>query len=173
MPLIENDRLVEDAWTRLAEDDEPQAHSRLIVPAARLAEVARFWPRDRRGLAAALGNGQPVEAIAGLLDRLDMVVLEFPAFTDGRAFSQARTLRTVHQFPGRLRASGHFIPDQYGFLLQAGFDSFEVDDRHPIEAWTRHAGAIARTYQRDYAVRGLAVRALGDAQSWLEQPHYG
>jgi uncharacterized protein (DUF934 family) len=39
------------------------------------------------------------------------------------------------------------LPDQLGFLLEVGFDSFDVSDHFPESAWRRGADAISLSYQ--------------------------
>ena len=114
-----------------------------------------------------------IDALTPHLARLDIVTLNFPGFADGRAFSQARSIRHTEHFTGTIRARGGFLPDQYGFLLQSGVDSFEVSDRFPLDEWVRHAGSVPATYQRDYATGGLATRPFAEAGPRQEQPHFG
>ena len=56
-----------------------------------------------------------------------LLVLEFPSFADGRAFSQGRQLRQKLGFAGRLRAKGRLLlPDQIRELHYCGFDEVEL-----------------------------------------------
>ena len=61
------------------------------------------------------------------LKHLKLVVLHFPKYTDGRAYSQARLLRGRLGYRGELRATGQVLCDQLPFMLRCGFDSFESD----------------------------------------------
>ena len=79
------------------------------------------------GESATLANTDRPEALAPDLARLKLIVLHFPKFTDGRAYSQARTLRGRLGYRGELRATGQVLRDQLPFLLRCGFDSFESD----------------------------------------------
>ncbi len=173
MPVIENNSFVEDAWYRLEDGDSAENRSMIIVPLARLEEVLAYWPAGHRGLGVDVPNDADVDVLTRHLARLDIVTLNFPGFTDGRAFSQARSIRHTGHFGGTIRARGGFLPDQYGFLLQSGVDSFDVSDRFSLEEWIRHADAVPATYQRDYATGGLATRPFAEAGVWPEQPHYG
>ena len=56
--------------------------------------------------------------LAGV-DRID---LNFPKFTDGRAFSQARLLRQRLKFTGEIRATGDVLIDQLVQMARCGFD---------------------------------------------------
>jgi uncharacterized protein (DUF934 family) len=77
--------------------------------------------------AVALANTDSLDELRTHLGRLKLVVLHFPKFTDGRAYSQARLLRGRLGYRGELRATGQVLRDQLPFLLRCGFDSFESD----------------------------------------------
>ena len=55
-----------------------------------------------------------------------LVALEFPKFTDGRAYSQARLLRERYGYRGEIRAVGDVLRDQLRFMARSGFDAFEL-----------------------------------------------
>lgn len=61
----------------------------------------------------------PFELDLAGVDRID---LQFPKFTDGRAFSQARLLRGRLKFAGELRATGDVLIDQLVQMARCGFD---------------------------------------------------
>ncbi len=85
--------------------------------------------------------------LADDLDRIAAISLTFPSFADGRAFSQARTLRDRFGFTGELRAVGPVIQDQFAFLLRCGFDVVVVPDDIDVAAWNRSAGRFTNVYQ--------------------------
>ncbi len=78
--------------------------------------------------ALALPNDADVDEVAGELTAFDAVALNFPAFTDGRAYSQARRLRDVHGYRGAIIARGAVLRDQAVFLMRTGFSEFEIGD---------------------------------------------
>ena len=57
------------------------------------------------------------------LDGIVQVDLHFPAFTDGRAFSQAYLLRRRRGFAGDIRATGDVLIDQLVQMQRTGFSS--------------------------------------------------
>lgn len=57
------------------------------------------------------------------LDGITQVDLHFPAFTDGRAFSQAYLLRRRLKFTGDIRATGDVLIDQLVQMHRTGFSS--------------------------------------------------
>lgn len=54
------------------------------------------------------------------------IILEFPAFKDGRAYSQARLLRERIGYTGEIRARGDVLRDQLCFMIRCGVNGFEV-----------------------------------------------
>lgn len=85
-----------------------------------------------------LGPADAATALAGRLDRLDLIRIAFPAFNDGRGFTIARDLRRMG-YVGRLRATGHVVADQYAMARRVGFDEVEIPDalaaRQPADQW--------------------------------------
>ncbi len=75
--------------------------------------------------AVALANTDQLDALKTHLGRLKLIALNFPKYTDGRAYSQARLLRGRLGYRGELRATGQVLLDQLPFMLRCGFDSFE------------------------------------------------
>ncbi|MBK1667646.1 hypothetical protein CKO28_06310 [Rhodovibrio sodomensis] len=148
MPLIDRTgSAVADPWIEVASIEELPDGQAAILP----AEVFQANRHALEGRNAALGvrlpNDRPVEEIAQDLHKLDAVVLEFPAFKDGRAYSQARLLRQRHGFEGEIRATGDVLQDQAIFLVRCGFDRFDVDPA-TAEAWQRALQRISVVYQK-------------------------
>ena len=159
MPIISNGEIVEDAWILAGEDTELPSGADVILPLARLQADADAARHHVGRLGVLLPNDAELEEIADLLPRLALVVLEFPAFTDGRAYSQARRLRTQYAFTGELRASGNVLADQAAFMTRVGFDSFDVADGQPLETWRDALAAMTGAYQQGY--RGGAATRYG------------
>jgi uncharacterized protein (DUF934 family) len=126
MRFVRDGRIVEDIYRRTADDAPMPADGAVLVSAARL--IANAGDLIRRG--APMGviwpNNRKVAELAPFLDSLAAVALVFPAFRDGRAYSQARLVREHYGFAGELRATGQVLRDQFMFMLRAGFDAFEV-----------------------------------------------
>jgi uncharacterized protein (DUF934 family) len=81
------------------------------------------------------------------VNRLSLVVLEFPKFRDGRAFSWARMLRTRLGFKGEIRAIGDFLYDQIDYQHRVGFDAWEVPDNFTVDMFNRALGELTNVYQ--------------------------
>lgn len=96
--------------------------------------------------ALALPNTVDVSDVAETLGAFAAVILEFPTFKDGRAYSQARLLRERHSFRGEIRARGEVLRDQAFFMARAGFDAFEVE-AGALDGFTAALAAISLVYQ--------------------------
>ncbi|GAP24668.1 DUF934 domain-containing protein [Gluconobacter sp. NFX36] len=87
-------------------------------------------------------------ALKPYLNRLELVVLRFPIFRDGRVFTQARELREYLRFSGEIRAEGHVLPDQAAFLKRCGVDSVVLPDGSDPALWERQLSRFPVAYQR-------------------------
>lgn len=67
--------------------------------------------------------GDDARALLPHLERLQLVEVNFPAFTDGRGYSSARILREAG-YTGELRAVGDVLVDQLSHMRRCGFDAF-------------------------------------------------
>jgi len=111
------------------------------MPLFRLNPTAPEFP------ALTLANTDEVGELGARLDGVKLVVLNFPKFTDGRAYSQARLLRERLGFKGELRATGAVFRDQVPFMLRCGFDSFESDQPGFAEALAKARTLFSVVYQ--------------------------
>ncbi len=147
MVLIKNGEQLSDPWSRLAEDAAIPAEGPLVVTLAQ-------W-RERRDELLARGGELGIrltssESPAGIADDLAhfaLCALEFPAFTDGRAYSYARLLRERYGFEGEVRAVGDVLLEQLHFMQRSGFDAFELDSESAIEDWKIAQSDIDHCYQ--------------------------
>ena len=146
MPLLKHGEVIEDPWRRLADDEPLPGTDAVIVTLAR-------WRADRalagrRGpLGLALKNSESANALGDDFGFFDLVALEFPKFTDGRAYTQARILRERLGFRGELRATGQVLLDQLLFMQRCGFDAFEIAKGEPVEAWRNAMNSFSVFYQ--------------------------
>lgn len=96
--------------------------------------------------AVQLEPGQPPAPLLEHLEELDLVAVNFPAFTDGRGFSYARELREKG-FTGELRAVGDFIRDQMHYLHRCGFNAFQLADDSKLEEALSALNEFSEHYQ--------------------------
>ena len=75
--------------------------------------------------------------------------LQFPKFTDGRAFSQAVMLRRRLGFKGEIRATGDVLVDQLVQMRRSGFDSAVLRADQDVAVAERQLTRFAAFYQGD------------------------
>ncbi|GGP26298.1 DUF934 domain-containing protein [Silvimonas amylolytica] len=131
MSQIIKDRAIVDDQTvqlRLNEDG-----SFADVPAAGVVVVPlKQWQAQRDALIARgnvgvwLASDEEAEDIAADLAEFALIALDFPAFTDGRSYSNARLLRDRYQYKGELRAIGDVFKDVILYMKRCGFNAFAV-----------------------------------------------
>jgi len=130
MPLLINQQLIEnDHWQLLTDEEQAlPADGAVVLPLSRF-EQARAENSNLQ-LAPLVNGDDDVHALLELAPTLELVVIEIPAFTDGRGFSFARMLRRAG-YEGQIRALGDVTRDRLAFLTRCGFDAFQVaDDRY-------------------------------------------
>ena len=81
------------------------------------------------------------------LSGVTRIDLQFPAFTDGRAYSQAFLLRRRLRFAGELRATGDVLIDQLVQMQRTGFDVVVLKDGVDASAAQRQLDRYAGFYQ--------------------------
>ena len=100
-----------------------------LSPDRQSVSIAADQPAARR---LSLSN-DTLEFSPDQIASADIIELEFPAYKDGRAYSQAQRLRRDFGFRGDLRATGDILRDQILSLVRCGFSSFEVADHTDID----------------------------------------
>ncbi len=137
----------------------------VIVPKKRwLAERDQLAGRNTP-LGLLVSAGETVDDIAGDLSRFAIIALDYPKFSDGRAYSTARLLREKLGYAGELRAVGDVLADQVPLMRRVGFDTFEVKN-----APTRRALAEGRLAEvtLHYQPAG-AVEPPAGTRPWLRR----
>ncbi len=131
MQIIKDLQIIDNAWT-FVEDDRPLPASHAIVSLTRWQKDTDTLKSFPGKLAIRLQSHENVADLAGALATIEMVELFFPAFTDGRGFSQARLLRDRFQFDGEIRAAGHYMVDQVFYMSKVGINAFELADESQL-----------------------------------------
>ncbi|MCD6076523.1 MAG: hypothetical protein K0R89_461 [Ramlibacter sp.] len=92
------------------------------------------------------------DALEAPLEGVDRIELNFPKFTDGRAFTQARLLRQRRGFTGDIRATGDVLVDQLVQMYRVGFSSAVLKEgKDPADA-ERQFARYPEFYQGDAVV---------------------
>jgi len=77
------------------------------------------------------------------------IELDFPKFTDGRAFSQAVVLRRRHGFVGDIRAIGDVRVDLLQQLARCGFTSAVLPNTEAVKTGQQLLARFSGFYQGD------------------------
>lgn len=98
-----------------------------------------------------VGNDADVAELS--LEGVDRVELNFPKFSDGRAFSQAYLLRRRRRFAGDIRATGDVLIDQLVQMQRTGFSSAVLKEGKDVADAQRQFERYAAFYQADVVVQ--------------------
>ncbi|MEW9853587.1 DUF934 domain-containing protein [Novosphingobium sp. M1R2S20] len=101
-------------------DDEPVSDPAVTVDA---------FAEQTNATAVRIEPGDDARELLPYLDRLRLIEVNFPAWTDGRGYSSARVLREAG-FNGEIRAVGDVVIDMLSHLKRCGFDAFAPE--HPL-----------------------------------------
>lgn len=141
-----------DPWHTVGGEDSPAPHpiakDHQLLTLEQWHAVRDTWPA---GLVTGVivPNTVEVETLEADLPRLALVVLQFPKWVDGRAYSQARLLRSRYRFAGEIRASGDVLVDMVPLLERTGFDAVQLRRDQSVAAAERTLGFFAGHYQGD------------------------
>lgn len=136
--LIKKCQIIDDRWVLIKESsqlEDLQAYSGqdLIVPLV-------FWLAERNHIqqrsgktAVWLNSNEVPQSLGSDLHNLEVIALNFPIFSDGRAYSSARELRSNLGYKGEIRAIGDVLRDQLFYMFRCGFDAFLMRDDQNLE----------------------------------------
>ena len=172
MPLVRSGKVAEDRFVRVADGDPVPEEGAIIVTADRFLADADDFARRNEPVGVVWPNNRNVAELEPHLAHLALIALVFPAYKDGRAYSQARLLRERYRYRGELRATGQVLRDQFVFLVRAGFDAFEVvkpADALAFEETTRRYSVFFQP-TGDGRVTVARVRSGRDVQPAHREP---
>ena len=127
--LIKNSELISDTWEILKKSAgldalAASATNSIMVP-------LNLWKLHRNEAEAYSGNitiwldsDELISEIKNEIDRFSVIALNFPVFSDGRSYTNARELRQALNYEGEIRAIGDVLRDQIFYMSRCGFDSF-------------------------------------------------
>jgi uncharacterized protein (DUF934 family) len=134
--IIKNGELLKDSWQLVPKDVAvlPAGKDQILPLALWLQESEALVGRNDIGVWFDSEDLPTAEMAIGL-QKLPLVAVNFPVFTDGRGFSIARLLRERFHYQGELRAVGYMLRDQLCFMKRCGFNSFDLPENiDPAEA---------------------------------------
>lgn len=148
MPKIIKDRaIIDDAFPPVVREGE-------LPPAGPVLVGLSYWHDHREQLLARGGLiGVQLEPADDALSlsadtaSLTMIAIHFPAFADGRGYSQAWLLRNRLGYRGELRAVGDVFKDNLYYLSRCGFNSFAIRADKDIHIALRGLDDFSECYQ--------------------------
>lgn len=123
--ILRAGQLVEDGWTLIQDGSSEisETGGNVIVTLARWAAERDALLSSHPAVGVLVPNTADIEAVYPQIQDRPLIALQFPAFADGRALSQAVVLRKRLGFRGELRAEGDVIRDLVFWLGRCGFDT--------------------------------------------------
>jgi uncharacterized protein (DUF934 family) len=130
---------------------QPEAPSVAAWEHGTLLTLADWLKRDAANADAPVGivlmpTDDPL-ALAGRLDGLAVIAVEFAKFSDGRGYSIATLLRSRLGFKGEIRAVGDVLIDQLFAMARCGIDSFALRGDQDVEVAKRAFETFPAVYQ--------------------------
>ncbi|HSM95101.1 MAG TPA: DUF934 domain-containing protein [Rhizomicrobium sp.] len=146
MPLIKDGTFANDGFVTVA-DDAALPEGAAIVSLVRFQKERDALLARNVPLGIRLKAPENPELLGEDVQRFSVIVLEFPVFRDGRAFSWARMLRERLKFTGEIRGTGHFLYDQIAYMKRVGFDAWDVPEGFTLDQFQRALAEITNVYQ--------------------------
>jgi uncharacterized protein (DUF934 family) len=156
MVLLKDGEYADDIWTQV-DDNDPLTDKASVVSLTRWKSETETLRARNAPLGLRLEAGESPDAIADDIDNFEVIMLNFPAFKDGRAYSYARLLRQRYGFTGELRATGDVLRSQLQFMHRMGFDTFDVDTRITPEVYANEVARISNVYQPSVVAQDTVI----------------
>lgn len=162
MPLIINGAEADNHWTFVDDETALPPAGCITVSLNKLKGDDKILLARNSQFGVRLEPDDDPSDLAPYLDRLALIEVSFPKYTDGRGYSQAQLLRRRYGYSGELRAVGHVLRDQILYMNRSGFDAFETsraDLSQIVEALSeysdfyqpaadRHRSVFARRHEK-------------------------
>jgi uncharacterized protein (DUF934 family) len=131
------DKAGTDGWIEYTGDASAiPVGAKVLLPLTEFREFAGTWQMhvgENGALGVRLTPTDDPASIASDLDKLALIAIEFPAYTDGRGYSTATLLRERYRYIGELRAVGDVLRDQLFLMSRAGYTTFALRDDQNVE----------------------------------------
>ena len=149
--IILNGAVVPNTWTLVQADSEAAITDGVIVPLTTWLAVRDSQTLAGKRIGVWLAPSDDPAALAEDVERLPLIAVQFPAFTDGRGYSIGRLLRERYAYQGELRAVGDVGRDHLFNLFQCGFNAFEIKPSQSAEQALAGLRAFSDGYQTSVA----------------------
>ncbi|MFK7897604.1 MAG: DUF934 domain-containing protein [Myxococcota bacterium] len=162
-PKGDSAAVVEDRFTRVDDEGALPASGGVLVSLSRFqTERDALLARDGDLGVWLASDESPTDIADADFAKIALVALDFPVFSDGRAFTSARILKERMQYAGEIRAMGEVMLEQVPYMLRSGFTTFDTEDKAILEEWKSVVGEVRVVYQPTGDGRATAIdRRLG------------
>jgi len=150
--IIKGHAIAADDW-RVLRLDEGQTAEQVELPEGKLIVPLAVWTTRQAELAPRADVGvwlapdEPASALKNDLNRVKLIAVDFPKFTDGRGYSTAFNLRKRLAYTGELRAIGDVLRDQLFSMRRVGFDAYAVRADRSVDDALKSLTDFTETYQ--------------------------
>ncbi|MEZ5539406.1 MAG: DUF934 domain-containing protein [Pseudomonadales bacterium] len=146
--IIKDGTVVTSNWQQIEKDvtDIPQGEQ-LMLPYA-LWKTHYESVKDRKDIAIWFDSEDFTETEwTEQLQKLPLIAIHFPIFTDGRGFTTARMLRQRFNYTGDIRVFGHVLREQMCYLKRCGVSSFVLAEHINLEEAVESLNDFTEYYQ--------------------------
>ena len=153
--IIKNKTIVADEWTVLRLSDQDSAET-VTVPAGKIIVPLQVWLQQRDALQQRseigvwLATDERPEVLKEDVQKLSVIAVDFPRFSDGRGYSIAYNLRARLGYAGELRAMGDVLRDQLFYMQRVGFDAFAPRPDRNMEDALKGLSDFSDVYQTSF-----------------------
>ncbi len=158
--------VVEGQWL-VVEDDHAATDSAggkgAAITLARYLREPEAWKPDDPSWTVVIAPDDDVLALPqAVLDRSELLIA-FPAFTDGRGYSHATTLKQRHRYAGTLVAVGDVRRDQLEFMRETGFTAYQITGNDSVEDMIKSLVELEMPAHRLYS--GAAIDGVTEGHA--------
>ncbi|CAA0090866.1 Uncharacterised protein [BD1-7 clade bacterium] len=146
--LIKNAAIAEDGYQVIEDKTIVDA---AVLPEGDIIVHIDVWNAIKdstdRQVGVWLDSDTPPHDLAETCNSLPVIAINFPAFTDGRGYSYAHTLRMQYDYTGELRAIGDVLLDQLTYMNRVGFSSYAMREDQNLDVALKHLHDFTTPYQ--------------------------
>ena len=150
--LIKDGEIVKDYWTVLYDINDVETQNtkdkkNIIVPLQSWNRFHNELKTSTNQVAVWLDSNEFTNQIIGDVNEIPLIALNFPVFTDGRSYSNARELRLELHYSGEIRAIGDVLRDQIFYMSRCGFNSFLIREDQDSTSCLKALNDFQTSYQ--------------------------
>ena len=150
--LIKDGEIVKDYWTVLYDINDVETQNtkdkkNIILPLQSWNRFHNELKTSTNQVAVWLDSNEFTNQIIGDVNEIPLIALNFPVFTDGRSYSNARELRLELHYTGEIRAIGDVLRDQIFYMSRCGFNSFLIREDQDSASCLKALNDFQSSYQ--------------------------